>query len=51
MMDALHRALTGQTITARELRFGGILILLWFLMDLSQWLDWLFSRAPACGGS
>lgn len=45
MMDAIHRALTGQTLTVAELRFGGILILLWFLMDLSQWLDWVFSHA------
>lgn len=44
MMDALHRILSGQTVTERELRIGGFLVLLWFLMDLVQWIDWLWSK-------
>lgn len=35
-MDALHRILTGSPLTPRELRIGGIVIMLWFLMDLVQ---------------
>jgi hypothetical protein len=43
-MDAIHRILTGQSLTAKELRIAGILVLLWFLMDLIQWVDWLIGK-------
>lgn len=43
-MDAIHRILTGQPLTPRELRIAGLLVLLWFLMDLVQWLDWLWMK-------
>ena len=43
-MDAVHRVLTGQSLTPRELRFAGLVVLLWFLMDLVQWIDWLWGK-------
>jgi hypothetical protein len=43
-MDVIHRILTGQPISPLELRVAGILVLLWFLMDLVQWVDWLWSK-------
>jgi len=35
-MDWLHRVFTGQTVSSTELRVGGFLVFLWFLMDLVQ---------------
>lgn len=46
MMDALHRALTGQTVSKRELVIGGVFILVWFGMDVAQFIGWLF-ESPA----
>jgi len=43
-MDALHRILTGAAITPRELRIAGLVVFVWFLMDLVQWLDWLVGK-------
>jgi hypothetical protein len=43
-MDFVHRILTGQPLTARELRMAGWLVLAWFLMDLVQWIDWLWGK-------
>jgi hypothetical protein len=43
-MDAFHRILTGQPLTVKELRIAGIIVLVWFLMDLVQWVDWLLSK-------
>jgi hypothetical protein len=40
-MDFLHRILSGQTLTARELRIAGYIVLAWFLMDAIEWSDWL----------
>lgn len=40
-MSALRRALTGQTLTDRELRFAAAFIAVWFLMDLAQFVGWL----------
>lgn len=42
--DSLHRMMTGQTLTRQELRYGGLFIAAWFLMDLVQWLDWLADK-------
>jgi hypothetical protein len=48
-MDTIHRILAGQPLTSRELRIAGFLVLLWFVMDTVQWLDWLISKiATAC---
>lgn len=43
-MDAIHRILTGQSLTPTELRVAGALVLAWFLMDLVQWIDWLWGK-------
>ena len=44
MTDAIHRILTGQALTRKELIIGGIIVAAWFLMDLVQWLDWLWGK-------
>lgn len=46
-MDALHRILSGQPLTPRELRIAGWLVLVWFAMDLAQWIDWLIGKFGA----
>lgn len=43
-MDALHRILSGQPLTSRELRIAGWIVIVWFLMDLVQWIDWLIGK-------
>jgi len=42
--DALHRIVTGQALTRKELNFAGFFIATWFLMDVVQWLDWLIGK-------
>lgn len=44
MFDAIHRILCGQPLSPRELRVAGYLVLAWFVMDLIQWLDWLWGK-------
>lgn len=44
MMDAIHRILSGQPLTPRELRWAGAVVAIWFLMDLVEWLDWLIGK-------
>jgi hypothetical protein len=41
-MDFLSRILSGQTLSPRELRIAGIVILIWFVADMIEWSDWLF---------
>lgn len=41
-MDALHRMLTGQTLSRREIQIAGIFILVWFGMDVVQFVAWIF---------
>lgn len=43
-MADIHRILTGQAVTRWELVIGGVLVALWFLMDLAQWIDWLLGK-------
>ncbi len=43
-MDPLHRILTGQTLSRKELVVGGTIVGIWFVMDLIQWVDWLISK-------
>lgn len=38
-MDALHRIATGQALTPAQLRLGGAFVLIWFLMDVVQFID------------
>jgi hypothetical protein len=48
-MEWLHRAVSGQTITPKQLRIAGIFVIVWFLMDLVQWLDWLKEKLASFG--
>lgn len=43
-MDLIHRALSGQTLTRNELRAAGIFILVWFVMDVIQFIDFVFDK-------
>lgn len=43
-MDAIHRILTGQTLTPTQLRIAGVVILLWILIDVIQFVDWLIGK-------
>lgn len=38
-MDALHRILAGQTLTRRDLIFAGWFVIVWFVMDVIQFID------------
>lgn len=44
MSDVLHRILTGQTISRKELAVAGIVVGVWFAMDLVQWIDWAVAK-------
>ncbi len=46
-MDALHRIFTGQTLTPRQLRIAGFVVLAWIAIDVIQFGDWLWSKMPA----
>jgi hypothetical protein len=48
-MDWLHRAVSGQPISPKELRIAGTFVIVWFLMDLVQWLDWLREKLASFG--
>ena len=48
-MDWLHRAVSGQPISTKELRIAGTFVIVWFLMDLVQWLDWLREKLASFG--
>lgn len=43
-LEALHRIVTGQPLTRKELNSAGFFIAVWFLMDVVQWLDWLIGK-------
>ena len=43
-MDAIHRILSGQSLTRRELVGAGLFVLSWWLMDVVQFIDWLWSK-------
>jgi hypothetical protein len=43
-LDTVHRILAGQTVTPRELRIAGWLVVVWFMMDLVQFIDWLWGK-------
>jgi hypothetical protein len=45
-IDRLHRALVGSPITRGELAAGAAFVLVWFLMDLHQYVARLLE--PAC---
>ena len=37
--DTIHRILTGQTMTRRQLRIAGIIALAWISMDVIEFID------------
>jgi hypothetical protein len=41
MNDWLHRAVSGQALTPAQLRAAGIFVIVWFLMDVAQFVGWL----------
>jgi len=41
-MEAVHRILTGQTERPWQLKVAGAVVLIWFAMDLHQYISWLF---------
>lgn len=43
-MDALHRILTGNTLTNKQLVFAGVFVIFWFLIDIIQFVDWVISK-------
>ena len=40
----INRILTGQSVTRAELIAAGVLMMVWFLMDLAQWIDWFLTK-------
>ena len=42
--DTIHRILSGQSLTPRELAGAGIFVAVWFLMDLIQFVDFVWSK-------
>ena len=43
-METLHRVLSGQALTPRQLFWAGIFVLVWFIMDVIQFADWAWSK-------
>lgn len=43
-MDALHRILSGQSVTKRELTWAGVFVIGWFVMDVIQFADFIFEK-------
>lgn len=46
MGDAIHRILSGQSLTPRELTGAGIFVLVWFGMDVIMFIDFIVSKLP-----
>jgi len=44
MMDALHRILSGQSLTRPQLIAAGCFVAFWFLIDVIQFTDWLIGK-------
>jgi hypothetical protein len=44
MMDALHRIVSGQSLTPRELRIAGAVVIIWIGMDFIQFGNWRWSK-------
>jgi hypothetical protein len=38
-MEALHRILSGQSLTPRQITAAGVFVLVWFTMDVIQFVD------------
>jgi hypothetical protein len=46
LFDRIDRILAGRPITRPELVAGAIFVLVWFLIDVHQYVAWLLT--PAC---
>ena len=44
MTDIIHRILTGNTLTPRQLIMAGLFVAIWFLMDLVQFIAWIWEK-------
>lgn len=44
MTDALHRILVGQTTTRKQLIVAGVVVIVWILMDVIQFVDWAITK-------
>jgi hypothetical protein len=40
----LHRILSGSPERRGELIAAGIFVLIWFVMDVAQWIDWVATK-------
>jgi len=47
LLDRVNRVLNGRPVTRPELLFGGIFVLVWFGIDVHQYVAWLL-ESPAC---
>lgn len=43
-MEAIHRMLSGQSLTRSELVGAGVFVIVWFVMDLIQFIDWIIGK-------
>lgn len=43
-MDALHRILSGQCLTPKQIRLAGLFVILWFGMDFVEFIDWVIGK-------
>lgn len=48
--DDLHRIVSGTPLTSTQLRAAGWFIVVWFWMDLVQWVDWLIGKLMPIAG-
>lgn len=46
-LDRLHRVLSGQSLTRAELVGAGVFVLTWWLMDVAQFVDWIWGKIYA----
>lgn len=43
-MQTIYRALSGQTLSHRELVAAGFFVIVWFLMDVIQFADFIIQK-------
>ncbi len=44
MSDTIHRILSGQSLSRKELIGAGIFVMVWFLMDVVQFVDMIVGK-------
>ena len=42
--DFLHRVLSGQSLTRAELIGAGVFVIIWFAMDVVQFVGWIIEK-------